>query len=72
MALEQSESPALQERLDELLLRWQELRREGRTIAAADLCTDCPELETLLEEQIKAFANVEGRRRSPPALNMNP
>jgi serine/threonine protein kinase len=60
MALEQSESPAVQERRAELLLRWQELRREGRTIAAADLCTDCPELETLLEEQIKAFANVEG------------
>jgi len=59
MALDQSEAPAVRERLDELLLRWQELRQEGRSVAAADLCTDCPELETLLEEQIKAFAEVE-------------
>ena len=31
-------------RVSELLLRWQELRREGRAVTPAEQCADCPQL----------------------------
>ena len=32
------------ERLDDLLLRWEEPAEAGRPVPAADLCADCPHL----------------------------
>jgi serine/threonine protein kinase len=39
-------------RVSELLLRWQELRREGRTFTAAELCVECPELADELQRRL--------------------
>jgi hypothetical protein len=39
-------------RLSELLLRWQELRQEGRTVTAAELCGECPELAGELQRRM--------------------
>jgi serine/threonine protein kinase len=39
-------------RVSELLLRWQELRQEGQTVTAAELCLECPELADELQRRI--------------------
>ena len=41
-----------EQRIDQLLLVWQEQRHLGRNSSAAELCRDCPELECELNEQI--------------------
>jgi serine/threonine protein kinase len=42
-------------RVESLLLRWEELRDEGRTTSAEELCRDCPELAGELERRIAAL-----------------
>jgi serine/threonine-protein kinase len=45
--------------VSELVLRWQELRDQGRTIAAEALCADCPELLDELRRQVHALLSME-------------
>ncbi len=58
--------------LDELVLRWQELRQHGRPVTPEDLCADCPELLDPLRHQVKAlesmaaFLDTEVPGSSPP------
>jgi hypothetical protein len=47
-------------RVSELLLRWQELRQEGQTVTAADLCADCPELAEELRRRMETVDYWEG------------
>jgi serine/threonine protein kinase len=42
-------------RLDELRTRWEQLRRNGQFVSAAELCGDCPELLEMLEERLRAM-----------------
>jgi hypothetical protein len=42
-------------RLEELLLRWEELRREGNPATATELCRDCPELLEQLKLRVEAL-----------------
>jgi serine/threonine protein kinase len=46
-------------RLDELLLRWEELRDQGRTVPAEELCADCPELLAELKRRIRALRSMD-------------
>ena len=48
-----------EDRLGELLLRWDELRRQGRDVTARELCTDCPELVEGLARRIEAVRKVD-------------
>ena len=41
-----------EDRLGELLLRWDELRRGGQDLAVEDLCADCPELIAELRRRV--------------------
>src|SRR5687768_952608 len=45
--------------VEELLLRWQELRQAGRDISADELCAGCPELADELRQQVAAFLSME-------------
>jgi serine/threonine protein kinase len=47
-------------RVSELLLRWQELRQEGQTVTAADLCAGCPELAEELKRRMETVDYWEG------------
>jgi serine/threonine protein kinase len=47
-------------RVDELLLRWQELRQEGQAVTAADLCAECPELAEELRGRMERVDYWEG------------
>jgi hypothetical protein len=51
--------PMSNERLDSLLLAWQEQRRQGRDVPAADLCRDCPELAAELSQRIGVLRQME-------------
>jgi serine/threonine protein kinase len=42
-----------EERLEELLLRCQELNAQGRTVSPQELCADCPELAEVLQRQLE-------------------
>ncbi|HEX5270291.1 MAG TPA: serine/threonine-protein kinase, partial [Gemmataceae bacterium] len=42
-------------RLDDLLLRWEDLRRHGQTPSAEELCRDCPELLPALRRRVGAL-----------------
>jgi serine/threonine protein kinase len=44
--------------LEELLLRWEELREQGREATPEELCRDCPELRPLLEERVRLLRGM--------------
>src|SRR5262245_7658200 len=43
----------------DLLLQWENLRKEGRTISVEELCRDCPELIQTVQQKIKALETVD-------------
>lgn len=43
------------EKIDELLLRWDDLREQGQELSAEDLCGDCPELIEEVRRRIRAL-----------------
>jgi len=47
-----------EDRLGELLLRWDELRREGRNLPPEELCADCPELTVELRRRIEIVQDI--------------
>ena len=55
-----------EDRLGELLLRWDELRRQGREMSAGELCADCPELVDELRRRIAVVRDLE------PVLDVEP
>ena len=42
----------------ELLLRWEELRDEGKSVPVEELCRDCPELTDVIRRRIQALEAV--------------
>jgi serine/threonine-protein kinase len=59
-------------RLQDLLSLYEQRLRQGEAPAALDLCADCPELATLLEQQIVALRKTERlalSRTAPTALS---
>jgi serine/threonine protein kinase len=46
-------------RVDEMLLRWQELRQQGQVVSAAELCADCPELAGELQRRMETVDHWE-------------
>jgi serine/threonine-protein kinase len=45
--------------VNELVLRWQELREQGQPASAEELCAGCPELLDDLRRQIEALVSME-------------
>src|SRR5262249_21555472 len=45
--------------LGDLLMRWEELRQQGKSVAAEDLCTDTPELRDELHRRIEALKALD-------------
>lgn len=56
----------LDDRLSELLLRWEESRDEGRPISVEELCRDCPELFDELKRRIAVLDSVNAVLASTP------
>jgi hypothetical protein len=54
------------ERLDELLLRWEEAAEAGQPLAAEDICRDHPELVRRLQERIDALREMDWLEGPPP------
>jgi serine/threonine protein kinase/tetratricopeptide (TPR) repeat protein len=46
-------------RLDELLLRWEELHEQGRTLTPDELCSTCPELAPELARRIGLLCKLD-------------
>jgi serine/threonine protein kinase/tetratricopeptide (TPR) repeat protein len=55
-----------EDRLGELLRRWDELHRQGREMSAGELCADCPEHADELRRRIGVVRNLE------PILDVGP
>jgi len=55
-------------RIPSLVLRWQELRRQGRLPTVAELCAGCPELCAAVGEQIRTLLAGEALLVSPSDL----
>jgi WD40 repeat protein/predicted Ser/Thr protein kinase len=49
---------SVEERLADLLLRWDELKEEGQPITPEELCRDCPELLDELRRHIEALQSL--------------
>src|SRR5262245_23350146 len=47
-----------EERIQDLLVRWEELAEAGRPVSAAELCRDCPELAPELQRRIDALREM--------------
>jgi hypothetical protein len=52
------ESMSAQDRIDNLLLLWQERHSRGQALSAGELCRDCPELEPQLREQLHILRHM--------------
>jgi hypothetical protein len=52
--------------LSALMLRWQECRQRGQTIAAEELCREHPELLEPLQRNLQAMAAMESLLRTHP------
>ena len=53
-------SPGPQDdRIDDLLVRWEEKREEGQTASAESLCRDCPDLAEELARRIQALIAMD-------------
>jgi serine/threonine-protein kinase len=52
-------STPIEDRLGELLLRWDELRRDGRDVTAEELCGDCPDLAPEVKRRIDAVERMD-------------
>jgi len=48
-----------QDRINDLLLEWDELHRQGKNVVVEELCRDCPELVDDLRRRIKAIKATE-------------
>jgi len=48
-----------EDRLEQLLLRWQELRQLGQDVSPQALCADCPELAEALLHKTEAISYWE-------------
>jgi formylglycine-generating enzyme required for sulfatase activity len=62
-------------KLGDLLLRWEDFRRQGKHISADDLCRDCPELRNDLQWQIRALEGMERlgiSNTEDGSINVNP
>src|SRR6516162_722359 len=46
------------DRLMDLLLRWEELREQGRLVSAEELCRDCPELLDEVRRRLRFLGAV--------------
>lgn len=49
------------EKLEELLLAWEEVYEQGQNLPAEELCADCPELIEPLQERINVLLQMEQR-----------
>lgn len=49
------------DKLDELLLQWEEVYEQGQNLPAEELCADCPELIPELQQRINALMKMEDR-----------
>lgn len=69
-----------EDRLADLLVRWEERREQGQEVSAQELCRDCPELAQELDRRITALkatawldkpipaaTTFQDRRGDPPA-----
>jgi serine/threonine protein kinase len=56
------------EQISELLLRWDDLREQGRCISAEELCQECPDLVVDVRRQIQA---LEAMYQIPNGVNRN-
>jgi hypothetical protein len=56
------------ERLLDLLQRWEEARDQGRDIPAEDLCAECPELAAELDRRIRQLRAMEAPLETREAL----
>ena len=52
-------APTDDPRVDELLLRWEELREAGQCLCALELCSTCPELAGELERRIELLCKFD-------------
>ncbi len=60
-------------RVGHLLIRWQQLRTQGRTLTADELCADCPELHDAVDQQIRTLTALEASwARAHPGLDATP
>jgi serine/threonine protein kinase len=62
-----------EDRLDSLLLAWQEEHSRGRDMPAAELCRDCPELQAELDARIRKLRHMNAllftaERREPAKI----
>ncbi len=59
-------------KLKDLLLRWEELRRQGQEVAVGELCRDCPELQAELHWHIEALQFMDSLLETKAEENRPP
>lgn len=60
------------EKLEELLLAWEEVYEQGQNLPAEELCADCPELVDELQARINVLLKMERRFGASSAMESEP
>ena len=50
---------SVEDRVNDLLARWEELREQGQSISAESLCSDSPDLVAEVERRIRALIAMD-------------
>src|SRR5699024_6877749 len=61
----------LEDRLLSLLVRWDELHRQGREVSPEELCAECPELVEELRRRIEVLRNVGSALDTAPTESLS-
>src|SRR5262249_44173460 len=56
------------DRVEDLLLRWEELSERGESVTPEELCRDCPELLDELRRRVNALQALKPALESPPTV----
>src|SRR6516162_878015 len=60
------------ETLLDLLLQWEELRQQGKTVSPEELCPDDPQLQALLRERVERRQRLQAALDLPAATRHEP
>lgn len=64
---------SVEERIEDLILRWQQLQNQGRSVTPEQLCRDCPELLDELRRRIQSLtAAIDSERTVAEGGELSP
>src|SRR5947209_4724444 len=66
MLCEETRARSVEARISELLLRWEDARKQGQALMPEEICADCPELLEEVQRRIQNTRVLDALRADEP------